>query len=194
MAHNAPLTGMRRYAAYSKRLPSAPAAATEAGLARAAPAAYCRYVIAAAALAGACLIIVIGGLAWTARVLRIGWLDALALAGKVATPDPCSALDWPELHVRAVVPQDLPGQPALAVILVEWPAHPERTSTLLVDLGASGQRCLPLLAQWCATQASIAPARRADGELELRRRQSLERVGGFLVAEDTTPTPRTTRA
>jgi hypothetical protein len=44
------------------------------------------------------------GLAWTARLVHVGNLDALALAEKVATPEPVSALDRPELHVRAIVP------------------------------------------------------------------------------------------
>jgi hypothetical protein len=127
---------------------------------------------------------VAAGLAWTARLLRVGTLDALALADKVATPVPTSALDWPELHVRAVVPQDIPGEPSLVLLLVEWPAHRERTATLLVNLGRTDQRSLPLLSQWCAAHASVSPARRTDGELELRRRQSLERVRGVLVAED----------
>ena len=47
------------------------------------------------------------GLAWTARRVHVGTLDALALAEKVATPTPSSALDWPELRVRAVVPQPI---------------------------------------------------------------------------------------
>ncbi len=157
------------------------------GLPLAAATAYCRCVIAAAVLAGACLLIVAAGLAWTARLLRVGTLDALTLASKVATPEPRSALDWPELHVRAVVPQDIPGEPSLVLLLVEWPAHRERAATLLVNLGRTDQRSLPLLSQWCAARALVSPVRRPDGELELRRRQSLERVCGILVVEDTMP-------
>ncbi len=141
-------------------------------------------MIAAVALAGAVLCIV-AGLAWTARLVHIGALDALALAEKMAVPDPVSALDWPEFHVRAVIPQ--PGEPSLVLLLVGWPSHWGRVATLLVDLGRGDQRSLPLLSRWCAGQASISPARRGDGELELRRRQSLERVRGLLLAEDATP-------
>jgi hypothetical protein len=143
-------------------------------------------VIAVAALAGVCLLVA-AGLAWTARLVHVGTLDALALAEKVAVPEPVSALDWPELHVRAVVPQSIPGEASLVLLLVEWPAHPGREATLLVDLGRDDLRFLPLLAQWCATRASVSPGRCGHGELELRRRQSLERVRGFLVAEDATP-------
>jgi len=146
--------------------------------------AYCHYMIAAAALAGGCLLIIAAGLAWTARLVRVGTLDALALAEKVGTPRPVSVLDWPELNLRAVVPQNIPGEPALVLVLVEWPAHRERSATLLLDLGRADQRSLPLLSQWCAARASVSPTRRADGELELRRRQSLERVRGLLIAED----------
>jgi hypothetical protein len=164
------------------------------GLACDNPVAYCSPVIAAAGLAGGCLLIIVAGLAWTARLVHIGTLDALALADKVATPRPVSALDWPELHVCAAVPQEIPGEPSLVLLLVEWPAHRERTATLLVDLGSADQRSLPLLSQWCAARASVSPVRRGDGELEFRRRQSLERVRGFLVAEDDTPVSRTTQA
>ena len=146
--------------------------------------AYCRYMIAAAALAGGCLLIIATGLAWTARLVHVGTLDALALAEKVGTARPVSALDWPELNVRAVVPQNIPGEPSLVLVLVEWPGHRERSATLLMDLGRADQRSLPLLSQWCAARASVSPTRRGDGELELRRRQTLERVRGLLIAED----------
>lgn len=140
-------------------------------------------MIVAATVAGVCLLVT-AGLAWTARLLHVGNLDALGLAEKVATPEPRSALDWPELQVRAVVPQDIAGEPSLVLLLVEWPAHRECAATLLVDFSGANQRSLPLLAQWCAARASVSPTRRGHGELELRRRQSLDRVCGVLVAED----------
>jgi hypothetical protein len=142
-------------------------------------------VIVAAAVAGACLFIAVG-LAWTARLVRIGTLDAMELAGKLAVPEPVSALDWPELHLRAVVPQDAEGERSLVLLLVEWPAHGEQ-ATLLVDLGRADQLSLPLLSQWCAARASVSPSRCGPGELELRRRQSLDRVQALLVAEDPVP-------
>ena len=124
----------------------------------------------------------VAGLAWSARLLRIGNLDAMALAEKLSTPDPVSALDWPELHVRQVVEQ--PGEPPMVLLSVGWPARPAQAATLLVALDGTDQRSLEWLSQWCTTQASVAPTRRDDGELELRRRQSLERVHGVLLAED----------
>jgi hypothetical protein len=137
----------------------------------------------AAALAGVVLFAA-AGLIWSARLVHVGNLDAQALADKLATPDPASALDWPELHVRAVVPQ--PDEPPLVLLLVSWPAHPQRASTLLLALENGDDRSLPLLSRWCSTRASISPARRG-AEMELRRRQSLERVHAVLVAEDTAP-------
>jgi hypothetical protein len=145
-------------------------------------------VITAAAVAGACLFIAIG-LAWTARLVHIGTLDALDLADKLAVPKPVSALDWPELRVRAVVPQDVAGDRSLVLLLAEWPARHEQAN-LLVDLGQADQRSLQLLSQWCADRASVSPGRCGPAELELRRRQSLERVRGLLVAEDTIPGAR----
>lgn len=146
----------------------------------AARSAYCRYVIVAAAI-GAVVLLIAAGLAWTAYLVHVGNLDAMELAGKVATPDPVSALDWPELHVRAIVPQ--PGEQPLVLLLVDWPAHPQRAATLLVALDGD-ERSVPLLSQWCATQASVSPTRQGGADLELRRRQSLERVHAVLLAED----------
>jgi len=137
---------------------------------------------AAATLTGVSVLIV-AALVWTARMVHIGNLDALALAQKVATPDPISAVDWPELQVRAVVPQ--PGEPSLVLLPVEWPAHRERAATLLVSLDRGDERSVPLLSAWCATRASVSPSRCADGRIELRRRQSLERVRGLVLTEDT---------
>ena len=147
---------------------------------------YCRCVIAAIGAAGTTLFI-IAALAWTARLVHVGNLDALALAQKVGTPQPVSALDWPELHVRTVV--SVTDEPPVVLLLVEWPAHRERAATLLVRLDHGDQQSVPPLAQWCAIRASVSPTRREDGRLELRRRQSLERVRGFLVAEDSQPAP-----
>ena len=141
-------------------------------------------MIAAAALVVGAGLIIIGGLAWTARLLRIGMLDAVELAEKVATPHPASALDWPELRVRAVVKPDIPGERSAVLLQVEWPAHPNRTSTLLIDLGADADRALGLLDQWCAGKAPVSPARRADDRLDLRRRQALDRVQARLLTED----------
>jgi hypothetical protein len=138
-------------------------------------------VIAAIGAAGTTLFI-IAALAWTARLVHVGNLDALALAQKVCTPEPISALDWPELHVRTVV--SVTDEPPVVLLLVEWPAHREQAASLLVRLDHGDQRSVPVLAQWCAIRASVSPARREDGRLELRRRQSMERVRGFLVAED----------
>src|SRR5580692_10109564 len=71
--------------------------------------AYCRYVIAAVGLGGT-LLFIVAGLIWTARLVHVGSLDAAGLAEKIAVPEPVSALDWPELHLRSVVPQ--PGEPS----------------------------------------------------------------------------------
>ncbi len=142
-------------------------------------------MIAAVGLGGT-LLLIVAGLTWTARLVHVGNLDALGLAEKVAVPDPASALDWPELHVRSVVPQ--PVEPSLILLLVEWPAHPERAAALLVRLDGPDQRSLPLLSRWCADRASVSPAR-SGGLIELRKRQSLERVRGFLLAEDALGAP-----
>jgi hypothetical protein len=58
----------------------------------------------------------------TLRQFHAGTLDAAALADEVAMADPISALDGPELHVRAIVPQA--DEQPLILLLVDWPAHP----------------------------------------------------------------------
>ena len=157
--------------------------------------AYRRSVVVALALAGAVLFIV-AGLGTAARRVHIGGLDAQALAEKLAVPHPVSALDWPELRVRAVVPQ--PARPLVVVLLAGRPGFDEQASTLLVRLDGDGTP-VALLSRWCADGASVAPRRlgglaagglAAGGqEFELRRRQSLERVSGSVLTEDATPLP-----
>jgi hypothetical protein len=166
--------------------------------------AYCRGVIVAAALTGVVLFIA-AGLIWTARLVHIGNLDAQALADKLDKPHPVSALDWPELRLRAVIPQpgaklpegrapagqrpagQTPERPSLVLLYLGWPAHPRQAATWLVSLDGGDRQSLSLLSRWCAGQASVAPRRCEGAELELRRRQSLERVHAVMVAEDTMP-------
>jgi hypothetical protein len=138
-------------------------------------------VIVAAALAGV-IVFIVAGLAWTARLLHVGNLDALDLADKVRTPAPVSALDWPELHLNAVIAQ--PDEQSEVLLLVDWPAYPQRVATLLLALDHDDRHSLPLLCQWCSGQASVSPSRGDGPEVVLRRRQSLERVHAVLVAED----------
>lgn len=144
---------------------------------------YIQSVVAALALVGAALFIA-AGLGAAARRVHIGNLDAQALVEKLSAPYPLSALDWPELRVRAVVPQ--PGQPLVAVLLVGRPGFDELASTLLVRFDGAGQP-VSVLSGWCGDGASVSPSRRGDRRFELRRRQSLERVSGSVLTEDVTP-------
>lgn len=141
-------------------------------------------MILAAALASV-IVFIAAGLAWTARLVHIGNLDAHDLCAKLSAPEPGSALDWPELHLNAVVAE--PGEQPVVLLHVDWPAYPERAATLLLALDRDDQHSLPLLSQWCADQAPVSPARQNGTELTLRRRQSLQRVHAILVAEDTAP-------
>jgi hypothetical protein len=138
-------------------------------------------VIITAAL-GCLVVFVAVCLGLTARLIYLGNLDALALAEKASEPEPTSALDWPDLHVRAVV--TAPDDQSLILLDVYWPAHPRQAATLLVGLDHGDRRSLAVLARWCAGDAAVCPARTSGTELELRRRQSLERVHGCLIAED----------
>lgn len=133
-------------------------------------------------------LLVLAGLAWTARLVQVGNLDALSLAEKVAVPEPVSALDWPELRVRAVVRQ--PTEQSVILLDVVWPAHPRQAATLLLALASDDVRSVPLLSEWCTNHASVAPRRLDGAELELRRRQSTDRVRALLMAEDVVPALR----
>lgn len=144
---------------------------------------YRRYVILAIALTGVILFIAVG-LTWTARLVYIGNLDAQALADKTACPRPVSALDWPELRLHAVIEQ--PDEQWVVLLHVGWPAHPQRRATLVLALDATERQSLALLSQWCAGAAQVSPVRGDGAELELRRRQSLDRVHALLIAEDNT--------
>jgi hypothetical protein len=137
-------------------------------------------VSAAAALAGA-LFFIAAGLVWTARLVHVGNLDAQALAEKTAEPHPSSLVDWPELRVRSVVSE--PDQPLLVLLLVEWPAR-ERITTALMVLQPDERKAMRLLTQWRDEDASISPSRGDGGLIELRRRQTLDRVTGHVIAED----------
>jgi hypothetical protein len=139
-----------------------------------------RTVSAAAALAGAVLFIA-AGLAWTARLVHVGNLDAQELAEKTGTPCPASLVEWPELRVRSVVSEA--DEPLVMLLLVEWPAR-ERLATALVALQGDKRRAMRLLTQWRDEDASISPSRRDGGLVELRRRQTLDRVTGQVIAED----------
>lgn len=140
-------------------------------------------MVTAAVLGAAVILATVAGLAWTARLLRVGALDAFELADKTRTPVPASALDWPELRVRAAISEGIPGEPGLTLLDVERPDHAGCGATLLVDLGAEQERSLGLLERWCAADASVSPSRQPEGALELRRRQSLERVRAVLMSE-----------
>jgi hypothetical protein len=138
-------------------------------------------VVAVLALSGAVLFILLG-LGAAARIVYIGNLDAMGLASKLLTPRPRSAADWPELAVRGVVPQ--PDEPAVVLLWVAWPGRDGREATLLVELAGSPARSVRLLARWCRDGASIAPRALGEARIELRRRQSLERVRGRVLVED----------
>jgi hypothetical protein len=134
------------------------------------------------AIAIACVILLLAaGLTWTARLLRVSGLDAQALAEKVAFPEPASALEWPELQIQVVVPES--GDLSPVLLQVGWPAYPRQVAILLVALDPGDQRALSFLCQWSVNGASVVAERHGAG-LELRRRQSLERVRATLLAED----------
>jgi hypothetical protein len=137
-------------------------------------------VILAIALPGVILFLA-AALTWAARLLHISGLDAMALAEKAAFPHPASALEWPELQVRLVVPESDELSPA--IVQVGWPAHPGQVANLLVTFDHDERRALSLLLEWSAAGASVATQRHGMA-VEFRRRQSLERVHATLLAED----------
>lgn len=130
------------------------------------------------------MLFIAAGLAWTAWLIHVGNLDAQALAEKTGVACPTSLVEWPELRVRSVVSG--PDEPLLVLLLVEWPAR-ERLATALVVLRADERKAIRLLTQWRDEDASISPTRRDGGLIELRRRQTLDRVTGHVIAEDTGP-------
>ncbi|MFJ4657127.1 hypothetical protein ACIP5Y_38170 [Nocardia sp. NPDC088792] len=133
------------------------------------------------ALAGAVAFVVFE-VVWVVRLIHMGNLDAHELAVKMGVPTPVSALDWPDMRLKAVVAQP---DDRLVLVSVDWSAHPGQSATLLLALEEGDARSLSLLSEWCAGQASVSPLRYPPPPgLVLRRRQSLERVHARLLAED----------
>ncbi len=98
-------------------------------------------MIVAATLTAVVVLLIAGMATWTARLLHVGNLDYSELKDKTATPHPVSALDWPEVHVRAVVPQ--PDEQSVVLLLVDWPACKEKAATLMIALDGSDQLSCP---------------------------------------------------
>ncbi len=120
------------------------------------------------------------GLVWIGYRFHVGTLDAEALAEKTAVPHPRSAVDWPELRVRSVLAQ--PDDEHCLLVSVSWPAWPDRTSILLLEVPRPTND-LDRLNHWCTSQASVTPLRGPEGSVELRRRHTLERVQAHVLAE-----------
>jgi hypothetical protein len=79
-------------------------------------------MIVAATLTAVVVLLIAGLLTWTARLLHVGNLDYSALKKKTETPHPVSALDWPEVRLRAVV-----RQPKHAILVAEGPVSRQLT-------------------------------------------------------------------
>jgi hypothetical protein len=120
------------------------------------------------------------GLGWIGYLFHVGTLDANALAEKTAVPHPRSAVDWPELRLRSVLAQ--PDDGRFLLVSVSWPAWPDRTSILLLEVPRASDD-LHRLSGWCASEASVTPLRGPEGSVELRKRHSLERVQVHVLAE-----------
>jgi hypothetical protein len=83
-----------------------------------------------------------------------------------------------------------PTEQSVILLDVVWPAHPRQAATLLLALASDDVRSVPLLSEWCTNHESVAPRRLDGAELELRRRQSTDRVRALLMAEDVVPALR----
>jgi hypothetical protein len=125
------------------------------------------------------------GVAWTVYRFQVGALDAVALAEKVAVSQPRSVLDWPEARLVAAIPQ--PDDRDYAIVSVLWPARPWMKASLLVALDGTPEHAMAVLSTWCAQGTPVVLRSPADGLVELRRRQSLQRLNVRLIAEDRLP-------
>ena len=127
----------------------------------------------------------VGAGARLARRIRIGLVEAESLASKTAFGHPRSAHEWPECRVTDIVGSPEDGS---MLMVVEWPAHPDRRAALLVsgDAGALGA-----IRRWQAMDAHLLtePGR----PVVLRRRSSLSKVEVRVVAEDDLSRPGSER-
>jgi hypothetical protein len=127
--------------------------------------------------------VVVGGIACAiasaVRLLRIGAREAGDLAGKLAIPFPRCAADWPELRLDAVVPD--PERAKRVLLLARWPADPDRSALLVVDVDGAATRGQRLLMHWRDSDASLAPVLIARDRLLLRRRRARDTVIAIVI-------------
>jgi hypothetical protein len=91
-------------------------------------------------------------------------------------------LDWPEVRLVAAIPQ--PDDRDYAIVSILWPARPWMRASLLVAIDDCPQRTMAVLSGWCSQGTPVVLRSPADGLVELRRRQSLQRLNLRLIAED----------
>jgi hypothetical protein len=126
-------------------------------------------------------LVVTGGLAWAIRRFRIATRDAVDLVAKLAVPRPVYAADWPELRIDALVCD--PHAPARALVVARWPAKPEPSALLLIEIDLPSDRAKETLARWRSDAVSISPRWLPEGRMMMRRRRSNECVNVRLVRQ-----------
>jgi hypothetical protein len=119
--------------------------------------------------------------AWAVHIIRVGARDSGDLAAKLAVPVPRRAADWPELRLDAVVPD--PETAAQVLLLVRWPAHPERRALLVLDVDIAAGQAHRLLMCWRDLDASLSPRAIVGDRLVLRRRCTKDTVSALVVRE-----------
>ncbi len=82
----------------------------------------------------------------------------------------------------AAIPQ--PDASDYAIISVAWPARPWMRASLLLALDERSHHTMRVLSEWCTQGARVVLVSLGNGFIEMRRRQSLERLKVLLVAED----------
>ena len=72
------------------------------------------------------------------------------------------------------------------LVLIHWPARPDTRALLTLETAGAAERAERLLQRWRDANTTIAPTRRGDVHLLLRRRRHLETIYARLVDETIT--------
>ena len=125
------------------------------------------------------------------RVEALGGSEPTTLPVPPASPGylaPVSRpLDWPEWRIGTVIAE--PSDEPRALVSVARPERPARTCIVLLEV-QEPPAGLDLLNQWRDADVVVSPARLGGQSLELRPRQSSERLQVLVISDSIAePTP-----
>jgi hypothetical protein len=133
-------------------------------------------------------IVILGGTVVAVRRFRDATRDSLDPATRLDLDHARRVRDWPQLRLDAVVID--PEAVSRVIVLVHWPAHPERRAVLTLEVADPGGGAHRLLHQWRDAHESVSPSAGAGEAVVLRRCRTNDVVRARVVSEVATTLPR----